>query len=42
MKYLSLVVLLMVAHGTWAQDWAQAALEKSPRHREWIRTSIAP
>jgi len=36
MKYLSLVVVLLVAHAASAQDWAQAALEKSPRHREWV------
>src|SRR6202046_3936381 len=36
MKYLSLVVVLLVAQAASAQDWAQAALEKSPRHREWI------
>src|ERR1700733_5923182 len=36
MKYLSLVVVLLIAHAAAAQDWAQAPLEKSPRHREWI------
>ncbi len=36
MKYISLVVALLVAHAAWAQDWAKATLEKSPRHREWV------
>lgn len=30
------VVLMIVAAGTDAQDWAKARLEKSPRHLEWI------
>ena len=36
MKYLSLVLLLLAAQVAWAQDWAKAKLEKSPRHREWV------
>jgi carboxymethylenebutenolidase len=36
MKYLSLIVVLLVAQAASAQDWAQATLEKSPRHREWV------
>ena len=37
MKRILLAVLfLMAAQIAPAQDWAQAKLEKSPRHREWI------
>src|ERR1700685_4580802 len=36
MKYLSLIVVLLVAQAASAQDWAQATLEKSPRHREGV------
>jgi carboxymethylenebutenolidase len=36
MKYLSLVFLLLVPGTASAQDWAQAALQKSPRHQEWV------
>src|SRR5712671_283331 len=38
MKRITLISLLLLC-GTpfaWAQDWAKAALEKSPRHREWL------
>lgn len=33
---LALVFLMAVSHFAFAQDWAKARLEKSPRHREWI------
>lgn len=36
MKYITLAVLLFAAQGAYAQDWAKARLEKSPRHREWV------
>jgi len=36
MKYLSVIFLLFAAQGALAQDWAQAKIEKSPRHREWV------
>src|ERR1700759_3505487 len=38
MKYLlSLVTgLVLVANNCFAQDWAKARLEKSPRHGEWV------
>ncbi len=36
MKYLSLVLVLFCVQVASAQDWAKAALEKSPRHREWV------
>src|SRR5437764_3521107 len=38
MKGITLISLLVLctAQVTWAQDWARAALEKSPRHREWV------
>src|SRR6266446_6344788 len=36
MKYLSLILLLFAAHVASAQDWAEAKLDKSPRHREWV------
>jgi carboxymethylenebutenolidase len=29
-------LLLLVAGTAWAQDWAKAKLEKSPRHGEWV------
>ncbi|HXW61421.1 MAG TPA: dienelactone hydrolase family protein [Candidatus Acidoferrales bacterium] len=35
MKYLSLVLVFWASQMS-AQDWAQAALQKSPRHQEWI------
>jgi len=35
MKYLSLVLALLASEAVSAQDWAQAALQKSPRHQEW-------
>jgi carboxymethylenebutenolidase len=31
-----LVTQAVVAQAVWAQDWARAQLEKSPRHREWV------
>jgi len=36
MKYLSLVLVLLALETVSAQDWAQAALQKSPRHQEWV------
>lgn len=36
MKYASLVLLLLAAQAAYAQEWAKQALEKSPRHREWV------
>jgi carboxymethylenebutenolidase len=36
MKYASLVLLLLAAQAASAQEWAKQALEKSPRHREWV------
>jgi len=35
-QLMSLVLALLAAQAVSAQDWAQAALEKSPRHREWV------
>ncbi len=29
--------LMLAAMTAWAQDWAKAELEKSPRHQEWIK-----
>jgi carboxymethylenebutenolidase len=37
MKQLGIVVALMAALTTQAQDWAKARLEKSPRHLEWVK-----
>jgi carboxymethylenebutenolidase len=31
-----LTLLAFAPHRIYAQDWAKAALEKSPRHREWV------
>src|ERR1044071_1879713 len=31
------IVLMAVASQAGAQDWAKARLEKSPRHREWVK-----
>jgi carboxymethylenebutenolidase len=36
MKLFAALVLLFVATSLPAQDWAKAALEKSPRHREYV------
>lgn len=36
MKCLSLVLALLASEAVSAQDWAQAALQKSPRHQEWV------
>ena len=38
MKRIALLSLLILfaAQIASAQDWAKAALEKSPRHREWV------
>jgi carboxymethylenebutenolidase len=36
MKRIALVATLLLTQFTFAQDWAKAKLEKSPRHREWV------
>jgi carboxymethylenebutenolidase len=36
MKCLFLVLALLASEAVSAQDWAQAALQKSPRHQEWV------
>jgi len=36
MKSLSLALILLASEAVSAQDWAKAALEKSPRHQEWV------
>jgi carboxymethylenebutenolidase len=36
MKTLAALFALLAAQSVYAQDWAKAALEKSPRHREWV------
>jgi len=36
MKALSMAASVCIAMAAPAQDWAKAALEKSPRHHEWI------
>jgi carboxymethylenebutenolidase len=36
MKILAAILALLAAQTVYAQDWAKAALEKSPRHREWV------
>jgi carboxymethylenebutenolidase len=36
MKCISLLLILLLTQAVWAQDWARAQLEKSPRHREWV------
>src|SRR3979490_79340 len=38
MKRITLISLLILcaAQIAFAQDWAKATLEKSPRHREWV------
>ncbi len=40
MKRIALLVLaftvVVITPTVWAQDWAKAQLEKSPRHREWV------
>lgn len=33
---IGLLVLFLLAQSVDAQDWARAAVEKSPRHREWV------
>jgi carboxymethylenebutenolidase len=33
----SITVMLVIAAGAGAQDWAKARLEKSPRHGEWVK-----
>jgi len=35
-QLMALVLALLAAQAVSAQDWAKAALEKSPRHREWV------
>ena len=36
MKRLTIALLLALAAAAAAQDWARAALDKSPRHQEWV------
>ena len=36
MKYIVLFVFFLTAQVATAQDWARAALQKSPRHQEWV------
>src|SRR5262249_19009506 len=36
MKYIALLALFVSAQVATAQDWARAALQKSPRHQEWV------
>ena len=36
LQLMALFLALLAAQAVSAQDWAQAALEKSPRHREWV------
>jgi len=36
LQLMALVLALLAAQAVSAQDWAKAALEKSPRHREWV------
>ena len=36
MKRISLIFLLLAAQMVFAQDWARAKVDKSPRHHEWI------
>lgn len=36
MKFVTLVLICVLAQAALAQDWARARLEKSPRHREWV------
>jgi carboxymethylenebutenolidase len=33
------LLFLFTAHGVMAQDWAKAALAKSPRHTEWVKVT---
>lgn len=35
-KLFSLTLLFLLASTAFAQDWAKAILEKSPRHHEWV------
>lgn len=36
MKIFAAVLALLAAQAVYAQDWAKTAVEKSPRHREWV------
>jgi carboxymethylenebutenolidase len=36
MRVFAAVLALVAAQAVHAQDWAKTALEKSPRHREWV------
>ena len=36
MKILAAIFALLMTQAVYAQDWAKSALEKSPRHREWV------
>ncbi|HUS18985.1 MAG TPA: alpha/beta fold hydrolase, partial [Terriglobales bacterium] len=38
--YLSALLFLLVGLNAFAQDWAKAALEKSPRHQEWAAIKV--
>lgn len=35
--FLLSTIAILIAMNTQAQDWAKARLEKSPRHREWVK-----
>ena len=39
MKKLSFALALLLATAAFGQDWAKQALEKSPRHREWVNVA---
>jgi len=30
------LIFVLAAQAAWAQDWARASVDKSPRHREWV------
>ena len=36
MNRLTLILIVLLTHSMWAQDWARTQVEKSPRHREWV------
>ncbi|MCU1310351.1 MAG: Dienelactone hydrolase-related enzyme [Candidatus Angelobacter sp.] len=36
MKRLVFLAIVLISQMAFAQDWAKAKLEKSPRHREWV------
>ena len=35
-KFLTTALIVLIASCAYAQDWAKAKLEKSPRHGEWV------